>query len=215
MSAFRILVVDDERFMAEMLQEILEEEGMLVETALDGKQALQKFHSSSFDLVLLDLRMPELSGMEVLREIKKTDADVPVVVITAYGSVDNAVEALKVGAYDFVTKPFKIEELKNIIHRALELEKLRRERNYLLDEFREEFGFEGVIGDSPKMREVMQVVKLVAKTDATVLICGESGTGKELLARSIHFQSERKDNPFVVVNCGAITETLLESELFG
>lgn len=215
MSAFRILVADDERFMAEMLQEILEEEGMLVETALDGKQALQKFHSSSFDLVLLDLRMPKVNGMEVLREIKKTDADIPVVVITAYGSVDSAVEALKVGAYDFVTKPFKIEELKNIVHRALELEKLRRERNYLLDEFREEFGFEGVIGDSPKMREVMQVVKLVAKTDATILICGESGTGKELLARSIHFQSERKANPFVVVNCGAITETLLESELFG
>lgn len=215
MPAFRVLVADDERFMAEMLQEILEEEGMLVETALDGKRALEKFHSSSFDLVLLDLRMPELSGMDVLREIKKADLDVPVVVITAYGSVDNAVEALKMGAYDFVTKPFKIEELKNIVHRALELERLRRERNYLLDELREEFCFEGVIGDSPKMREVMQVAQAVARTDATVLIYGESGTGKELLARSIHFQSDRKDNPFVVVNCGAITETLLESELFG
>ncbi|MCX7668271.1 MAG: response regulator, partial [Atribacterota bacterium] len=131
MPAFRVLVADDERFMAEMLQEIFEEEGMLVETALDGKRALEKFHSSSFDLVLLDLRMPEMSGMDVLREIKRADPDVPEVVITAYGSVDNAVEALKVGAYDFVTKPFKIEELKNIVHRALELERLRRERDYL------------------------------------------------------------------------------------
>lgn len=215
MPAFRVLVADDERFMAEMLQEIFEEEGMLVEAALDGKQALEKFRSSSFDLVLLDLRMPEVSGMDVLREIKQTDPDIPVVVITAYGSVDSAVEALKVGAYDFVTKPFKIEELKNIVHRALELERLRRERDYLLDEIREEFCFEGVIGESPKMREIMQVAQRVAKTDATVLIYGESGTGKELLARSIHFQSDRRDHPFVVVNCGAITETLLESELFG
>lgn len=215
MPAFRVLVADDERFMAEMLQEIFEEEGMLVEAALDGKQALEKFHSSSFDLVLLDLRMPEVSGMDVLREIKQTDPDIPVVVITAYGSVDSAVEALKVGAYDFVTKPFKIEELKNIVHRALELERLRRERDYLLDEIREGFCFEGVIGESPRMREIMQVAQRVAKTDATVLIYGESGTGKELLARSIHFQSDRRDCPFVVVNCGAITETLLESELFG
>ncbi len=215
MPAFRILVADDERFMAEMLQEIFEEEGMLVETALDGRQALEKFRSSSFDLVLLDLRMPEVSGMEVLKEIRRDDPDIPVVVITAYGSVDNAVEALKIGAYDFVTKPFKIEELKNIITRALELERLKRERDYLLDEIREEFHFEGVIGESPRMKEVMQMAQLVAKTDATVLIYGESGTGKELLARSIHFQSDRKDKPFIVVNCGAITETLLESELFG
>ncbi len=215
MPVFRVLVADDERLMAEMLEEMLRADGMLVEKAYTGKEALEKFRSLDFDLVLLDLRMPEMNGLDVLQEMKKEDSTVPVIVITAYGSVDNAVEALKVGAYDFITKPFKLEELRNAVARALEVEQLRREKAYLLSEIQEEFHFEGVIGESPKMKEVMRVAQLVAKTDATVLICGESGTGKELLARSIHYQSNRKDKPFVVVNCGAITETLLESELFG
>lgn len=215
MPVFRVLVADDERLMAEMLEEMLRADGMLVETAHTGKEALEKFRSRDFDLVLLDLRMPEMHGLQVLQEMKKEDPNIPVIVITAYGSVDNAVEALKIGAYDFITKPFKIEELRNAVARALEVEQLRREKEYLLSELQEEFRFEGVIGESPKMKEVMRMAQLVAKTDATVLICGESGTGKELLARSIHYQSNRRDRPFVVVNCGAITETLLESELFG
>lgn len=215
MPVFRVLVADDERFIAEMLGEILEEQGMIPELALSGKEALEKFHSSDFDLVLLDLRMPEVSGMEVLEEIKKEDSEIPVIVITAYGSVDNAVESLKKGAFDFVTKPFKVDELLNIISRALEIERLRRERSYYLEEVQKRFQFEGVVGNSPAMKEVMEVSSLVAQTNATVLISGESGTGKELLARSIHHQSPRREKPFVVVNCGAITETLLESELFG
>lgn len=215
MPVFRVLVADDERLMAEMLEEMLRADGMLVEIAHTGREALEKFRSLDFDLVLLDLRMPEMHGLEVLQEMRKEDPNTPVIVITAYGSVDNAVEALKMGAYDFITKPFKIEELRNAVARALEVEQLRREKEYLLSELQEEFHFEGVIGESPKMKEVMRVAQLVAKTDATVLISGESGTGKELLARSIHYQSHRKDRPFVVVNCGAITETLLESELFG
>jgi len=212
---FRILVVDDEESLREMLKEFLEGEGMLVELAQNGREALEKLRSLSLDLILLDLRMPGMSGIEVLQEIKKEEPELPVVVITAYGSVDNAVETLKMGAFDFITKPFKLEELLNIISRALEVERLKRENQYLLEEMRDKFYFEGVVGKSPRMKEVMRVASLVAKTDATVLIYGESGTGKELLARSIHHQSNRRSKPFVVVNCGAITETLLESELFG
>ncbi|MGB4691373.1 MAG: sigma-54 dependent transcriptional regulator, partial [Atribacterales bacterium] len=215
MPVFRILIVDDEESLREMLKEFLEGEGMLVELAQNGREALEKLHSLSFDLVLLDLRMPGVSGVEVLQEIKKEEPELPVVVITAYGSVDNAVETLKMGAFDFITKPFKLEELLNTISRALEVERLKREKQYLLEEMQDKFCFEGVVGQSPRMKEVMRVASLVAKTDATVLIYGESGTGKELLARSIHHQSSRRDKPFVVVNCGAITETLLESELFG
>ncbi|MDI3542494.1 MAG: hypothetical protein PWP57_97 [Candidatus Atribacteria bacterium] len=215
MPVFRILVVDDEESLREMLQEFLEGEGMLVELAQNGQEALEKLRSLNLDLVLLDLRMPGISGIEILQEIKKEEPDLPVVVITAYGSVDNAVETLKMGAFDFITKPFKLEELRNAISRALEVELLKRERQYLLEEMQDQFCFEGVVGQSPRMREVMRVASLVAKTDATALIYGESGTGKELLARSIHYQSSRRDKPFVVVNCGAIAETLLESELFG
>ncbi len=215
MPVFRILIVDDEESLREMLKEFLEGEGMLVELAQNGREALEKLHSLSFDLVLLDLRMPGVSGVEVLQEIKKEEPELPVVVITAYGSVDNAVETLKMGAFDFITKPFKLEELLNTISRALEVERLKREKQYLLEEMQDKFCFEGVVGQSPRMKEVMRVASLVAKTDATVLIYGESGTGKELLACSIHRQSSRRDKPFVVVNCGAITETLLESELFG
>ncbi len=215
MPVFRVLVVDDEEFMVEMVCEILQEEKLLTDVALSGKEALGKFESAQYDLVILDLRLPDLEGLRVLREIRQKDQEIPVIVITAYGSVDNAVEALKMGAYDFITKPFKVEELKNAVLRALEVERIKRERSFYLEEVRENFHFEGVIGESPKMREVMEVVSLVARTDATVLIYGESGTGKELLARSIHFQSDRADRPFVVVNCGAIAETLLESELFG
>jgi len=214
LSVFRVLVVDDEEFMAEMVCEILQEEKLLTDVALSGEEALGKFESAQYDLVILDLRLPDLGGLQVLQRIREKDPEIPVIVITAYGSVDNAVEALKMGAYDFITKPFKVEELKNAVLRALEVERMKRERSFYLEEIRENYHFEGVIGESPKMKEVMEVVSLVARTDATVLIYGESGTGKELLARSIHFQSGRSDRPFVVVNCGAIAETLLESELF-
>jgi len=141
MPVFRVLVADDERLMAEMLEEMLRADGMLVEKAYTGKEALEKFRSLDFDLVLLDLRMPEMNGLDVLQEMKKEDSTVPVIVITAYGSVDNAVEALKVGAYDFITKPFKLEELRNAVARALEVEQLRREKAYLLSEIQEEFHF--------------------------------------------------------------------------
>jgi DNA-binding NtrC family response regulator len=211
----RVLVVDDEENIRNLLSQILRQEGFEVETASDGATGLRKASSGEFDLVLLDVRIPEKDGMEVLREIRREDPGAVVMIVTGYATLEMAVEAMRHGAFDYISKPFKKDELVVKVRRALEHEQLREENRKLHEELRARFKFEGIVGTSPKMQEVLRVAAAVAPTDATVLIYGETGTGKEILARSIHYQSPRAHGPFVAINCGAIPETLLETELFG
>jgi DNA-binding NtrC family response regulator len=208
-------VVDDEENIRNLLSQILRQEGFEVETASDGATGLRKASSGEFDLVLLDVRIPEKDGMEVLREIRREDPGAVVMIVTGYATLEMAVEAMRHGAFDYISKPFKKDELVVKVRRALEHEQLREENRKLHEELRARFKFEGIVGTSPKMQEVLRVAAAVAPTDATVLIYGETGTGKEILARSIHYQSPRAHGPFVAINCGAIPETLLETELFG
>lgn len=215
MASRRVLVVDDEENIRNLLSQILRQEGFEVETASDGATGLRKASSGEFDLVLLDVRIPEKDGMEVLREIRREDPGAVVMIVTGYATLEMAVEAMRHGAFDYISKPFKKDELVVKVRRALEHEQLREENRKLHEELRARFKFEGIVGTSPKMQEVLRVAAAVAPTDATVLIYGETGTGKEILARSIHYQSPRAHGPFVAINCGAIPETLLETELFG
>ncbi len=210
-----ILVVDDEENLRNLLTKILRDEGYTVDTAADGEEGLAKYKAGRFDLMLLDLKLPKLDGMSVLRSVMEYDAEALVIIITAFSTIDTAIQAIKLGAYHYVGKPFRPEELMIVVNQALERARLMRENRALQQELMRTFKFEGIVGDSPKMRDVLNLAAAVAPTDATVLIYGETGTGKELLARSIHFQSPRANGPFVVVNCGAIPETLLETELFG
>ncbi|MDR5695674.1 MAG: sigma-54 dependent transcriptional regulator [Armatimonadota bacterium] len=211
----RILVIDDEAYVRDLMMEVFTREGFLVKTASDGETGLDLACTGAFDLILLDLKLPKINGLTLLRSIMERDPDAIVVVITAYGSIETAIQAMKLGAYDYVTKPFEIDQLMLIVNRALERGNLIRENRYLHEELARNYKFDGIIGKSPRMQEVLKIASTVAPTDATVLIYGETGTGKELLARSIHYQSPRANGPFVVMNCGAIPETLLETELFG
>lgn len=211
----RVLVVDDEENLRNLLSKILRDEGFQVETAVDGEEGLGKYKAGRYDLVLLDLKLPKMDGLSVLKAISEFDPDALVILITAFSTIDTAIQAIKLGAYDYVGKPFRPEELMIVVNQALERNRLVRENRALQQELMRTFKFEGIVGESSKMREVLKMAAAVAPTDATVLIYGETGTGKELLARSIHYQSPRAQGPFVVVNCGAIPETLLETELFG
>lgn len=211
----KILVVDDDVAHLNMLRIVLKSLGHTVETATDGGDAVRMAKEKPCDLILMDVRMTNVDGIEALRQIKEFNPAIPVIIMTAYSSVDTAVEAMKLGAYDYLTKPLNFEELKIIVERAMEHLQLTRENRSLKEKVAGEHRFAGIIGSSPAMKSVLDMARVVAPTEATVLITGDSGTGKELFARAIHANSERKKGPLVTVNCAALTETLLESELFG
>ncbi len=210
-----ILIVDDDASQRRLIEFWLQEEGYSTLTAADGKQALQIFEEKSPALIISDIRMPGLSGLDLLTRIKSANADIPVILITAFATVSDAVEAMKLGAADYILKPLNPDELKVHVQRVLEREQLVAENRYLRDLAATTFGFENIIGQSHKMREVLDTCSRVARRDSTVLLTGESGTGKELLAKAIHQNSLRSAKPFVTVNCGALPEGLAESELFG
>ncbi len=213
--AVRILVVDDQRNMRTTLAMMLRGAGYDVDEAEDGARGCEVGAAEAYDLVITDLRMGEPDGMQVLRAVKDAQPKSEVIVMTAYGTIESAVEAMRLGAFDYLQKPFNEQELFMKVFKALESRKLRGQVEAFAQEFREKYGFESIIGRSEAIRNLLSRVVRVAPTDATVLITGESGTGKELVARAVHANSRRADRPFVPVNCAAITETLLESELFG
>ena len=216
-----VLIVDDEPDIQLVMSANLRKEGYEVDTADDGLEALKKLESRDYDAIVLDHQMPRLTGMQFLERLRDKaagrpiEADVPVIVITAYGTIEMAVQAMKDGAYSYLTKPIQYEDLSLQVKNAVERHRLSRELRYLRHEVEERYHFGSIIGRNPRMQDIFQVIRTVADTDATVLIHGESGTGKELIARAIHYNSRRKDKPFVVVSCSALPETLLESELFG
>ena len=212
----RILIIEDDQTLADYISLILKEHGFEVTATYSGAQGLELLRKEKFHLVLTDLVMPcGISGLDVLKEISASKIDVPVIVVTAFASVDTAVEAMKLGAFDYVTKPFNVDELIITINRAIEVSKLKRENAKLREELRKKYSFKGLIGISPKMLKLYELIEKISDTDCTVLITGESGTGKELIARTIHFNSPRAQKPFIPVNCAAIPASLLESELFG
>ncbi len=211
----KLLVIDDEPAIREGVRRILESESFKVETFANGHSALERIRQESFDLVITDLKMPGISGMDVLKSIKEIQPDLPVIFITGYSSVDSAVEVMKLGAVDYIAKPFTPEEMLNTIRLALEQRVVDLEDLYLLKELRDGEGFDSFVGKSQEMIKVYRRIMQVAPTDSTVLITGESGTGKELVARAIHKHSPRRENPFVAVDCTSLVENLLESELFG
>lgn len=211
----KILIVDDELSMRELLERVFRREGYNVSVAENGIRALELIRSNDFDLVISDVKMPNLGGMELLMQCREASPDTMVILMTAYATIDKAREAFKLGADDFVEKPFDIDELKLVVKKALEKSKLQQENALLKRELREKGRLDNIIGHSRCMQEVYKMIMDIAPTASTVLIQGESGTGKELVARAIHNNSRRANAPFVSINCGALTETLLESELFG
>ena len=211
----KILLVDDEKNIRKMLTRVLSNEGYFINEATDGLDAIKKLEKEKYSLILLDLKMPGLNGLETLKNIRKSDFHVPVIMMSAYGSVTEAVDAMKLGALDYLVKPFDIEELKITINRAIKQYELEVENIYYREEEEKRFNFDEIIGNSNEIKKVIEMIKSVAPTEATVLINGESGTGKELIARAIYKNSNRYNKPFVVVNCAAFSLNLLESELFG
>jgi two-component system response regulator PilR (NtrC family) len=211
----KIHIIDDEQIIHEVLGELLTSEGYEVEKSLSGEVALEKHASQPFDLVLLDLLMPGLDGIEVLKNLRKADPQAAIIIITAYASVESAISAMKSGAFDYVQKPFKHDELLLTVKRALEHKKLQEENLRLKDELKRKFSFENIIGKSKVMQDVFEVIKAVAPTRSTILLEGESGTGKELVSRALHQNSDRAAFPFIIVNSGSLPPDLLESHLFG
>ena len=210
-----VLVVDDDPAHRTMLRTLLTGWGYSIFEADDGSTAIEKVHEQAFDLILMDIRMIKVSGLEALNQIKAFNPAIPVIIMTAYSSVETAVEALKSGAYDYLTKPLDFDELRLAMERAMDHRQLREENRLLRESLGNHFDRQNIIGRSPAMVKLLETVAQVAPSEATVLITGESGTGKEMIAGAMHFNSPRKDGPFVKINCAAITETLLESELFG
>jgi len=211
-----LLIIDDEENLRHMLSTVLSKHGYRTEVAADGAQAVELLRRNRFDLVLCDIRMPVMDGMGFLRKLQEENLGLPtVIMMSAYGTLDDAIEAMKMGAYDYISKPFKPDEILLTLKKAEERERLRRENLQLKKEVRREFGFENIVSRNPEMLRIFDTVRKVADYKTTVLITGESGTGKELIARALHYQSERAAHSFVAINCGAIPENLLESELFG
>lgn len=215
MALSKILVVDDEESIREFFQIMLKREGYEVFTAANGKEGLEHLKKNPVDLIISDIQMPELSGLELLSKVREIDPEMVVMMITAFGSTEIAVEAMKRGAYDYIQKPFKIDEVKIIIRQALEKRSLKLENHQLKKELGTKYAFDNIIGGASPMIKIYELVKRVANTKSSVLISGESGTGKELIARAVHYNGPLKDKPFVTVNCGAIPENLMESEMFG
>ncbi len=211
----KILIVDDDPSLRKMLEAVLTSDGYEVTEADDGNNAVAAVKNRFFDLILMDVRMAGMSGIEALKHIKKLSPGIPVIIMTAYASVDTAREALKSGAYDYLTKPLDIDELNLILHRALRHHELEQENRFLKERLDDRFDFNNIIGNSPSMTQLFETLALVAPSEATVLITGESGTGKELIANAIHQNSPKQERPMIKVNCAALPETLLESELFG
>jgi DNA-binding NtrC family response regulator len=214
-NAGRILIVEDDREMARFLDQLLRDEGYAVEIAYDGPGALEMVGQCRFDLIISDLMMPRMKGTELIRQLKENESEVPVLVITAFGTIENAVEAMKAGALHYITKPFRTDEFLLHVQRALENYRLHDELDRLRTQVRGRYQFENLVGQSEKMQKVFDVVARVSDLSANVLILGESGTGKEMIARAIHVHGPRAQGPFIPLNCAAIPETLLESELFG
>ncbi len=211
----KILVIDDEKSILDLLTVVFEKEGYAVKTSLSATRAVELMGNEDFDIIVSDIKMPRMSGMELLRYVRKNRPDIPIVMITAYGTIKQAVEALKAGAMDYIVKPFDVEELKIIVAQGLEKKRLMEENLFLKKELKEKYDYENMIGKSKVMQEIYNLIEKVAVTDSTVLVTGESGTGKEIAARAIHYLSTRRDRAFVSINCGALPENLLESELFG
>ena len=211
----RILVVDDDEITCNLLEEVLGKEGYAVDRALNGQEAIVKGERGPYDVVLTDIKMIGLDGMEVLRAYRQKNPETIIIMMTAFGSIETAIRAIKEGAYDYVSKPFKLDEIKLTIRRSLDQKRLLEENLLYRQELITKYKLENIVGCSPQMLQVYKTIARVAESRATVLIVGESGTGKELVARAIHYNSARASKPFVAVDCGSLAETLLESELFG
>ncbi len=211
----RILAVDDEESIREFLEIMLKKEGYEVTTAADGAIAVDIMKKRSFDMVISDLQMPNMTGMQLLKHVKDSYPDLVFMIITAFGTTESAVEAMKIGAYDYITKPFKIDEVRLNIANALKSKTLEVENRVLKKEMQKEFNFQNLVGNSEKMHQIYELVKRVSESPTNVLITGESGTGKEMVAKAIHMNGPLKNKPFVTINCGAIPENLMESEMFG
>ena len=211
----KILIVDDETAHCQMLEVVLKAEKYATQRAHDGQSAIEAVKERFYDLILMDIRMNRVGGIEALEKIKEISPDIPILMMTAYASVDTAVQAMRSGAYDYLTKPLDIDELKILVAKALRHHQLEKENIFLKEQLGSRFDFSNIIGRSRAMKELLETVAMVAPSEATVLILGESGTGKELIANAIHQNSPRSNHPFIKVNCAALPETLLESELFG
>lgn len=211
----QIIIIEDDERMLNLLSKVLKKEGYAVVPCLDGITGLKKLEENTFDLAITDLRMPKMDGMEVLKSIKDVSPDTYVIVMTAFSSVDSAVKAMKRGAYDYISKPFKMDEMTMIIKRALEEKSLRKEIASLRKEVSNRYQFANIIGKSKVMQDVFDLIDRVSASRSTVLIYGKSGTGKELVAKAIHYNGPNRERPFIAINCSAMQDTLLESELFG
>ena len=210
-----ILVVDDEQTIRDALKMVLEEEGYQTQAAADGKEALNLISKNDFDIVITDLKMPEIDGMSLTRQCQQLCPQTSIIIITAHGSLESAIEALRIGAYDYILKPFDFDDVLYKIKRLIKQKELVLENQALRQEVEQKYSFSNIVGQSPQMKKIFELIKKVANTKGNVLITGSSGTGKELVARAIHFNSDRKNKPFVAINCGAIVGNLMESEFFG